>query len=78
MDLFSLYVLCFSQFRARDGTPENCTFQMWSVHVHPRAYVCIINKMSKGEFSDLGKQSIQAKKVHRHFFFFFFFFGVRY
>ena len=77
MDLFSLYILyVFSQFRARDGIPENCFLQMSSVHVHPRAYVWIINEMSKGKFPDLGKQSIQAKKVYRNFSFFFF--GVRY
>ena len=34
---------CFSHFRSRDGTPENCFFQMPSMHVHPRAYVFIIN-----------------------------------
>ena len=61
--------VCFSQFRARDGTLENCSFQMSSVHVHARAYVCIIKEMSKGKFPDLGKQSIQAKKVYRLFFF---------
>ena len=71
-----VYSVCFSQFRARDGIPENCFLQMSSVHVHPRAYVWIINEMSKGKFPDLGKQSIQAKKVYRNFFFFFF--GVRY
>ena len=41
------------------------------VHVNPRAYVCIINEMSKGKFPDLGKQRIQAKTVNRQFFFFF-------
>ena len=60
--------VCFSQFRAHDGTLENCSFQMSSVHVHARAYVCIIKEMSKGKFPDLGKQSIQAKKVYRLFF----------
>ena len=35
--LFSLYVLC-SHFRARDGTPENCFFQMSS---YACANVCI-------------------------------------
>ena len=64
-----VYSVCFSQFRARDGLPVNCLLQMSSVHMHPRAYVCIINEMSKGKFPDLGKQSIQAKKVYRHFFF---------
>ena len=43
---------------------------MSSVHLHPRAYVCIINEMSKGKFPDLEKQSIHAKKVYRQFFFF--------
>ena len=43
---------------------------MSSVHVHSRAYVCIINEMSKGKFPDLGKQSIQAKKSISTFFFF--------
>ena len=28
--------VCFSHFRSRDGTPENCFFQMSSMHVHPR------------------------------------------
>ena len=47
--------------------------------VRARASTCIkyayaINEMSKGKFPDLEKQSIQAKKVYRHFFFF----GVRY
>ena len=40
--------------------------------MHPRAYVCIINEMSKGKFPNLGKQSLQAKKAYRHIFFFFF------
>ena len=44
---------------------------MSSVHVHSRAYVCIINEMSKGKFPDLGKQSTQAKKSITTFFFFF-------
>ena len=39
---------------------------MSSVHMHPRAYVCIINEMSKGKFPNLGKQSLQAKKAYRH------------
>ena len=65
MDLFSLYILYVSQFRARDGIPENCFLQMSSVHVHPRAYVWIINEMSKGKLHDFGKQSIQAKIVYR-------------
>ena len=39
--------VCFSHFRPRDGSPENCFFQMASVHVHPRAYVCIINESQK-------------------------------
>ena len=60
--------VCFSQFRARDGIPENCFF-LSSVHVNPRAYVCIINEMSEGKFHDLGKQRIQAIKVYRQFFF---------
>ena len=34
---------CFSRFRSGDGTPENCFFQMSSMHVDTRAYVFIIN-----------------------------------
>ena len=36
--LFSLYVL-FSHFRARDGTPENCSFKCRPTHVH----ICMHN-----------------------------------
>ena len=64
--------VCFSHLRPRDGSPENCFFQMSSVHVHPRAYVCIINENSQGEFPDLGKQNTQAKKVCCQFFLLFF------
>ena len=45
---------------------------MSSVHVNPRACVCISNEMSEGKFPDLGKQRLQAKKVYRQFFLFFF------
>ena len=41
--LFSLYVL-LSHFKARDGTPENCFFQVSSC---ARANVCIICYRSK-------------------------------
>ena len=40
------------------------------MHVHPRAYVCIINAKTKGKFPGeltwfvLGKQNLQAKKVY--------------
>ena len=40
--------LLFSHFRPRDGTPENWLFPM---HVHPRAYVCVIYETAKGKFS---------------------------
>ena len=39
---YLLDFVCFSHFRSRDGTAENCFFQMSSVHVHPHAYVFII------------------------------------
>ena len=39
----SLYVL-FSHFRARDGTPENCFFQMSS---YARAYVFIMENITR-------------------------------
>ena len=40
--------LLFSHFRPRDGTPENWLFPM---HVHPRAYVCVIYETAKGKFA---------------------------
>ena len=71
--IFLACMFCMSfHFRPRDGTLENCFFQMSSVHVHPRAYVCIINENSQGEFPDLGKQNTQAKKVCCQFFLLFF------
>ena len=42
------------------------------MHVHPRAYVCIINKRQKANslgditWSDLAKQNIQGKKVYSY------------
>ena len=45
-DLFSLYVL-FSHLRPRDGTPENCFFQISS---YSCALVCLIYEKTKGKF----------------------------
>ena len=57
----------FSHFRSRDGTSENCFFQMSFVHVHLRAYVCIINEKANSleniPWSDLGKQNILEAKA---------------
>ena len=67
IDLFSLYVL-FSHFSPRDGTPENCFFQIQS---YARASMCMCmhnfkmkrqkaNSLENITWSELGKQNIQA------------------
>ena len=41
-------------FRPRDGALENCFFffKFRLMHVHPRAYVCIIHEKTKGKFPE--------------------------
>ena len=34
------------------------------MHVHPRAYECIIKTVEKITWSELGKQNLQANKVY--------------
>ena len=48
IDLFSFYVL-FSLSDHVMSTPENCSFKCRLMHMHPRAYVCIINEKTKGK-----------------------------
>ena len=55
--------VCFSKFR-----PRECFFQMSSVHVHPRAHVCIINEMSKGKFPVWVNKAYKLKKSIVNFF----------
>ena len=44
------------------------SFKFRLIQVHPRAYVCILNKRANSlvniTWSELGKQNIQAKKVY--------------
>ena len=58
----------FSQFSARDGTPENCFLQMSSVHMHPRAYVRIINKSQKANSLIYENKAFKLKKPIVNFF----------
>ena len=47
IDLFSFYVL-FSLSDHVMSTPENRSFKCRLMHMHPRAYACIINEKTKG------------------------------
>ena len=63
--LFSLFVL-FSHFRQHNDAPDNFFFQMLS---YARESTCICmhnywNSLENIPWSELGKQSIQAKKVY--------------
>ena len=70
MDLFSLYVLYVFPNSEHVMAPQRTvSFKCRSCI----KYAYAINEISKGKFPDLGKQSIQVKKVYRHFFF-----GLRY
>ena len=68
----------FSHLRPRDGSPENCLFQMSSVHVHPHAYICIINENQKANSLIWENKIYKLKKSIVKFLFLFFFFGVWY
>ena len=67
MNLFSLYVLFF-HFRPRGVTLGNSLFQMSS---YASALVCITyekqneNSLGNITLSEMGKQTVQAKEVHR-------------
>ena len=63
--LFSLFVL-FSHFRQHNSAPENFFFQM-SSYARESTCTCMHNYWNFLEnitWSELGKQSIQAKKVY--------------
>ena len=63
--LFSLFVL-FSHFRQHNSAPENFFFQM-SSYARESTRTCMHNYWNSLEnitWSELGKQSIQAKKVY--------------
>ena len=49
IDLFGLYVL-FSLSDHVMSTPESCSIKCRLMHVHSRAYVCIISEKTKGKF----------------------------
>ena len=44
---FLVCMFCFFYFRPRDGSPENCFFQM---SLYARAYVCIIYEKTEDKF----------------------------
>ena len=66
IDLFSLYVL----FSLSDHVtvPQRVSFKYGLLHVHRRAYACIVNEKKKANslenitWSELGKQNILAKR----------------
>ena len=66
--------VCFSHLRPRDGSPENCLFQMSSVHVHPHAYICIINENQKANSLIWENKTYKLKKSIVKFLFLLFFF----
>ena len=61
IDLFSLYVL-FSLADHVMVPQRTVSFKCRPMHVHPRAYACIINEKTKGKFP--GEQNILGNKVY--------------
>ena len=63
---FKLEVFVFPFQTICDVIPENRFFQMSSLYVHPRAYVCIIFEKTKGKFSGehqvarIGEKNVQS------------------
>ena len=68
-DLFGLYVL-FSLADHVMVPQRTVSFKCRLMHMHPRAYVCIINEKTKDKFPRenhvawIGKQNIPAKNVY--------------
>ena len=52
IDVFSMKVFFFFQYRPRDGTLEELFFffEFCPMRVHPCAHVCIFNEKTKGKF----------------------------
>ena len=50
-NLFSLYVL-FSLSDHVMGSQRTVSFKCRIMHMHPRAYACIVNETTKGKFPE--------------------------